>query len=80
MTDLHNYINQKKELIEAILLFIDDSDGCFEFPSLQNIIIKQKISDNKHELSSLLHLILKIANNRTRFLQKNYSNSKIFEN
>ena len=62
------YLDIMKGIQESILYFLEDEANSEEnFLILENKFKDIKISENRYELLSLLHLILKISNNHYRF-------------
>ena len=68
LPSIKEFIEKRKDLQIKILSFLDDSQNNAEenFQLLIHSIENQKISANKHDLTDLLHLVTKIANNHFR--------------
>ena len=65
--DLKGYFDKMKTIENQILQLINDNDAEQEtFTKLITLFEDSKISENKHELESVLYLLLKIANNYHR--------------
>lgn len=67
MINTDKYIKDMKKIQENLLSYIENDANVEEkFQNLNTILDDLKIRENKHELKSLLHMILKIANNHHR--------------
>ena len=67
MINTDKYIKDMKNIQENLLIYIENDANTEEkFQNLNTILDNLKIRENQHELKSLLHMILKIANNHHR--------------
>lgn len=70
--DLQEYVRQRKDVYNLLLEFIEDEseEGNFRkfFENIQNTFSIFNEEENTDELKSLLHLIVKIANNHHRII------------
>lgn len=65
--DINNYIKDKKDLYSIFLEFIEkENDYSNEYQNLIEECEKQKIRENRNELTLFLHLISKISKNHHR--------------
>ncbi|KAK8898266.1 hypothetical protein M9Y10_000544 [Tritrichomonas musculus] len=65
--DIKQYFDEKKELQNNFLTYIDDSDSIeVNFDSLISFIKEHKIHESQDELTHLLGLLISIANNHHR--------------
>lgn len=61
--EIQQYIDEMKELQEHVLNYLNDEENIYDLTSSFN---DYKISNDKHLLKSILHLLVKIANNHHR--------------
>ncbi|KAK8898159.1 hypothetical protein M9Y10_000430 [Tritrichomonas musculus] len=67
MNNIQAYLDKKKKIHSALLNFLDnDEDDEENFQNLNQILDEQRIQYNMHEIKSLFHTIVKIANNHFR--------------
>ena len=65
--NIQNYIAEKKEMYEQLLLFIDnDTLNEVHFSELMQIINTQNIQNNTMEFKNLIQLIITISQNHQR--------------
>ena len=81
--DIQEYLGKYKEIQNKVLEFIEDDEFNEEsFKKLISLFIEKKISNDKHDLQLLLHLISKIRDNHNRnpsFYEKIEKIIKFFE-
>lgn len=75
---IQDYLSKMKAIQDSILKYIDN-DVCsiINFSHLIKLIDELKIRSNKHELKSVLHILVNIASNHRRsptFFKKNREN------
>lgn len=80
---IQDYLSKMKAIQDSILKYIDN-DVCsiINFSHLIKLIDDLKIRSNKHELKSVLHILVNIASNHRRsptFFKKNRENHQKIE-
>lgn len=66
--DLNEYLEKMRGIQKELLEYLDNEENIEEtFINLINIFDSQKIKENRHELKSILRLILKITKNHYRY-------------
>ena len=65
--DRKDYLDQNKKIQNCLLYYIENDENCDEnFQNLERMINDKNIQNDKHNLSSLFHLVTKIGNNYHR--------------
>ena len=64
---IQEYIEDMKKIQSNLLLFLEEESNTEDnFENLRNLLIKQKIQEDKHIFSSFLYLLAKIVDNHHR--------------